>query len=151
METIITLDAIKRYAGQKEISLPEGTVITTEARAWANANGIRIKLGDKILAPSFNLFEKEKKEKRLVISVLGEDKVGIIAGVSGALAQQNVNILDINQTSLQGLFAMIMIVDVSECRVSFDDLKEILNKKGKEIGVRIDAHDEDVFRFMHRI
>ncbi|NPV44920.1 hypothetical protein H0A61_01088 [Koleobacter methoxysyntrophicus] len=151
METIITLDAIKKYAGQKEIALPESAVITGEAKAWAHANGISIKLGDKVLAPSPNLFKKSKKEKRLVISVLGEDKVGIIAGVSGALAQHNVNILDINQTSLQGLFAMVMIVDASECTVSFDDLKEVLNKKGKEIGVRIDAHDEDVFRFMHRI
>ncbi|HHU69842.1 MAG TPA: ACT domain-containing protein [Thermoanaerobacterales bacterium] len=103
--------------------------------------GIQIKRGDKIIPPT----------KRLVISVLGEDRVGIIAAVSNVLADHNVNILDINQTLLQEFFAMFMIVDASDCTVSYEKLKDLLVNKGKDIGVRIDVQDEDVFKFMHRV
>lgn len=141
MADIITLEDIKKFAGEKEIVFPEGVVITQGAGDWANSMGIRIKLGNKLVLPT----------KRLVISVLGEDKVGIIAAVSNVLADHNVNILDINQTLLQEFFAMIMVVDASDCTISYEKLKDILGNKGKDIGVRIDVQDEDVFRFMHRV
>ncbi len=141
MTNIITLEDIKKFAGEKVITLPEDVVITRGARAWANSMGIQIKRGDKIIPPT----------KRLVISVLGEDRVGIIAAVSNVLADHNVNILDINQTLLQEFFAMFMIVDASDCTVSYEKLKDLLVNKGKDIGVRIDVQDEDVFKFMHRV
>jgi len=141
MSNIITLEDIKKFAGKEEITFQEDTVITRGARAWANSMGISIKRGDNIIPPT----------KRLVISVLGEDRVGIIAAVSNVLADHNVNILDINQTLLQEFFAMIMLADVSDCTVSYEKLKDALVIKGEEIGVRIDVQDEDVFRFMHRI
>ncbi|MFO7152187.1 MAG: ACT domain-containing protein [Bacillota bacterium] len=89
--------------------------------------------------------------KKAVISVIGEDRVGIIAGISDVLAKNNVNILDITQTSIEGLFTMIMVVDISRCAVSFEELKKFLEERGKDLDVRVDAQREEVFRFMHRI
>ncbi|WP_059033256.1 ACT domain-containing protein [Tepidanaerobacter sp. EBM-49] len=88
---------------------------------------------------------------RAVISVIGEDKVGIIAGISDVLAKANVNILDITQTAIEGLFTMIMVVDISKANIDFEALKVKLSEKGEKIGVRVDAQREEVFHFMHRI
>jgi len=88
----------------------------------------------------------------VVITVLGKDRVGIVAEISGVLYQNNVNILDINQKILgEEIFAMTMLVDISLCKVSFAELKEQLGNKGEEIGLKIVAQHEDIFKFMHRI
>ncbi|MDN5364097.1 MAG: hypothetical protein PWQ91_1158 [Eubacteriales bacterium] len=94
--------------------------------------------------------EKEK-QNRIIVTVLGKDKVGIIAGITGVLADLNANILDIRQTIMQEFFTMIMIVDISKCRVDFDTLLARLQAKGEELGVKVNAQHEDVFSFMHRI
>lgn len=86
-----------------------------------------------------------------IITVIGEDKVGIIAGVTNELSKRNVNVLDISQTIIQGYFTMIMLVDLEKSEVSLKDLKEILNKKGEELQVSIRIQHEDVFNSMHRI
>lgn len=88
---------------------------------------------------------------RVVVTVLGQDRVGIIAGITSVLAGANVNILDISQTILEGLFAMIMIVDMAEAHVDLMGLQERLEEKGRELGVKVTALHEDVFRFMHRL
>ena len=88
---------------------------------------------------------------RVIVSVIGQDRVGIIARVSGALADANANILDISQTLLQEMFTMIMMVDVSNAAIGFDDLKRRLGELGTELGLAIDAQHEDVFRYMHRV
>jgi len=88
---------------------------------------------------------------RIIVTVLGRDRVGIIASVAGVLAENNINILDISQTILQGLFVMIIIADMTESRIALGPLKERLAAKGEELGVRIDAQHEDAFRYMHRI
>lgn len=92
-----------------------------------------------------------EKGKRAIITVLGHDRVGIIYAISGVLAQNNVNILDISQTILQGFFTMVMIVDVSESTAEFADLKSQLDSKGKELGLQVNLQHEDIFNFMHRI
>jgi len=89
--------------------------------------------------------------KRVIITVLGQDKVGIIAGVSTVLAENGVNILDISQTILQDIFTMVMVCDIGRCKIDFGALKEELEGKGREIGLQIQIQHEDVFRFMHRI
>ncbi|NLT95198.1 MAG: ACT domain-containing protein [Clostridia bacterium] len=94
---------------------------------------------------------QNKGSSRIVVTVVGKDKVGIIAGVANVLAEYNANILDISQTILQEFFTMIMIVDIGQCTVDFNVLKEKLITKGEEIGVKISAQHEDVFQFMHRI
>ncbi|NLU50870.1 MAG: ACT domain-containing protein [Syntrophomonadaceae bacterium] len=88
---------------------------------------------------------------RLIITVVGHDRVGIIAGISGILAAANVNILDISQTILQGFFTMVMVVDSKASTVELAELKELLVKKGEELGLVVNVQHEDVFRFMHRI
>lgn len=88
---------------------------------------------------------------RIIVSVIGQDKVGIIAGVSAILAQAQANILDISQTVMQDCFSMIMMVDLEKANVPFEDIKHLLAQTGGELGVRIDAQQEDVFRYMHRL
>lgn len=88
---------------------------------------------------------------RAIITVVGKDRVGIIAGVSNLLADTNVNILDISQTILQEYFTMIMLVDLSNMNATLEELKNKLNQKGDELGVSIKLQHEDVFRAMHRI
>jgi ACT domain-containing protein len=88
---------------------------------------------------------------RVIVTVIGQDRVGIIARVSGLLAEANANILDISQTLLQEMFTMIMMVDVSDATVGFDDLKRRLRELGTQLGLQIDAQHEDVFRYMHRV
>lgn len=88
---------------------------------------------------------------RAIITVIGKDKVGIIAGVSTVLADNNVNILDITQTTLQDVFTMIMLVDISAAAVSFSELSEKLENKGREIGLSVRIQHEDIFNSMHSI
>ena len=88
---------------------------------------------------------------RVIVTVIGQDRVGIIARVSGLLADANANILDISQTLLQEMFTMIMMVDVSSSPAGFDELKRRLRELGTELGLAIDAQHEDVFRYMHRV
>ncbi len=88
---------------------------------------------------------------RGIITVIGQDRVGIIAGVSGILSACNVNILDISQTTMQDLFTMMMLTDLANCNVDFDVLVQRLNELGQELGVSIRLQHEDIFNSMHRI
>ncbi len=95
--------------------------------------------------------KEDPKGNRVIVTVLGPDRVGIIAGVAQVLASNKINILDISQTILQEFLVMVMVADMSESASDMVELKEKLAEKGREIGVRIDAQHEDVFNFMHRI
>ena len=95
--------------------------------------------------------KEDSKGNRIIVTVLGPDRVGIIAGVAQVLASNKINILDISQTILQEFLVMVMVADMSESTRDMVELKEKLAEKGREIGVRIDAQHEDVFNFMHRI
>jgi ACT domain-containing protein len=88
---------------------------------------------------------------RIIVTVIGEDRVGIIAAVAALLAEAQANIVDISQTILHDMFTMIMVIDLANASVPFDELKRRLNAKGEEMRLRIDAQHEDVFRFMHRV
>ena len=86
-----------------------------------------------------------------IITVVGEDRVGIIAAVCIKLAGYNVNVLDISQTILQGNFTMIMAVDVSKSTVTFAALAEELSALGREMGLSIHIQREEIFDAMHTI
>ncbi len=86
-----------------------------------------------------------------ILSVLGEDRVGIVAAISRILAGSGANIEDIRQTIIGGIFSMTMLVTVDEERTPFDELQHQLTAAGEEIGVQVTLQREDVFRFMHRI
>ena len=89
--------------------------------------------------------------ERMVISVFGMDHPGIVAGVSQILAEASCSIIDINQTVVQGKFAMVIIGDTSRARESTAELKERLRRAGEQLGVRIYAQREDLFNAMHRV
>lgn len=89
--------------------------------------------------------------ERMVISVFGMDHPGIVAGVSQILADASCSIIDINQTVVQGKFAMVIIGDTSRARESTTELKERLRRAGEQLGVRIYAQREDLFNAMHRV
>jgi ACT domain-containing protein len=89
--------------------------------------------------------------ERLIISVFGLDHPGIVAGVSQILAETSCSIIDINQTVVQGKFAMVIIADASRARESTAELKERLRRAGEQLGVNIYAQREDLFNAMHRV
>jgi ACT domain-containing protein len=88
---------------------------------------------------------------KIIITVVGKDKVGIIAAVSAALARANVNILDISQTIMQDLFTMMMSADMSGSDVNLEELKERLGVIAIDIGLDIRIYNEELFNSMHRI
>lgn len=89
--------------------------------------------------------------KKIIITVLGNDRVGIIARVCTALAERNINILDISQTIVHGFFNMVMVADAAECSIGLDELIDELEGIGTEMGLRIQAQSEEIFQMMHRI
>ncbi|MGA9996685.1 MAG: ACT domain-containing protein [Pyrinomonadaceae bacterium] len=93
----------------------------------------------------------EGSAERLIISVFGVDHPGIVAGVSQVLAEADCSIVDINQTVVQGKFAMIIIANISRARESATALKDRFRKEGERLHVRIYAQREDLFNAMHRI
>jgi ACT domain-containing protein len=88
---------------------------------------------------------------RAIVTVIGEDRVGIVAKVATSLAESGANIEDISQTLMQDLFTMIMLVSLDESVADFAAVKERLRAVGEELGMKIDLQQEDVFRYMHRV
>ena len=93
----------------------------------------------------------DNMEKQAIITVLGRDRVGIIAAVSAELAKGDVNILDINQTILGDTFTMVMLVDYSAMKIEFSAMKDNLDKLGEQLGVEIRMQRKAIFDAMHRI
>ncbi|SDC23819.1 MULTISPECIES: ACT domain-containing protein [unclassified Candidatus Frackibacter] len=94
---------------------------------------------------------QEEKNNRIVVTVLGEDKVGIVANITTVLAEHKANIIDISQSLLQDLFSMIMLVDISEIDISFEELQNELQDAGQELDLKVMTQHEDIFRYMHRV
>ena len=88
---------------------------------------------------------------KAIVTVVGKDRVGIIANVCTALANYNVNVLDISQTVMLGYFTMMMATEVSMCNVPLGELVTEMEKVGKEMGLSIRVQREDIFEAMHRI
>ena len=88
---------------------------------------------------------------KAIITVIGKDTVGILAKVSGACSSANVNIVEVTQSVLQDMFAMIMLVEIDKASVGFDELRESLNKVGEDTNTKIYIMHEDIFNSMHKI
>ena len=88
---------------------------------------------------------------RAIISVIGTDRVGILASVSTACAEANVNIVDVTQSVLQNMFVMVMLVDITDMSVDFPILQQKMNALGEKIGMVIHVMHEDIVQSMHRI
>ena len=89
--------------------------------------------------------------KKIVITVIGADRVGIVAGVAKLLAKENINILDISQTILDGIFDMVLICDMEKANGSLKQIQDEMGELGKELGVDVRAQLADIFYAMHRI
>ena len=88
---------------------------------------------------------------QVVLTIVGKDKVGITAKVSNALAEMNINIININQNIMQGFFNMVLIADMSEANVPIAEAGDKMAALGEEIGVEIRLQSEEIFSAMHRI
>lgn len=88
---------------------------------------------------------------RVVLTIVGKDKVGITAKVSNALAEMNINIININQNIMQGFFNMVLIADMAEANVPIAEARDKMAALGEEIGVEIRLQCEEIFSAMHRI
>lgn len=88
---------------------------------------------------------------KAIVSVIGEDRRGIIAKVATALWEMNINVEDISQTIMQEYFTMIMLVDLSEANLAFDEISARLKQTGEKIGVDIRIQSEAIFQAMHRV
>jgi ACT domain-containing protein len=91
------------------------------------------------------------EQVKAILTVIGKDNVGIIAGVSNKLAELDVNILDVSQTIMNGYFTMMMILDLSAASDSFGEIKKSLADKGTELGVQIKIQREEIFTSMHSL
>jgi len=90
-------------------------------------------------------------EKRAIVTVIGVDKVGIIAHVGNVLSDIDINILDISQTVMQQYFTMIMLVDYNMCKKEFKEVKQYLASAGEQINMKISIQQEAIFNAMHKI
>ncbi len=88
---------------------------------------------------------------KAIVTVVGQDRVGIIAVVCSKLAEFNVNVLDISQTVMQGYFTMMMATEVSACNVPLAELARRMDELGVQMGLSIRVQREDIFQSMHRI
>lgn len=89
--------------------------------------------------------------KKAIVTVLGKDKVGIIASVTNCMSENNINILEIYQTVIDGYFSMMMITDISNMACTTEEIVEKLNKLSDEAGLRILFQRSEIFEAMHRI
>ena len=88
---------------------------------------------------------------KAILTVIGKDKVGIVAGISNGLLKLNINILDVNQTIMDKYFTMIMMLDLKDSNYGFDEIKSSLIKKGEELLVDVKIQREEIFNSMHTL
>lgn len=88
---------------------------------------------------------------KAILTVIGRDKVGIIAGISGELQKLDINIVDVNQTIMEEYFTMIMMLDLGKANTNFDESKEVLVLKGNELGVDVKIQRAEIFNVMHTL
>ncbi|WP_392564704.1 ACT domain-containing protein [Orbus wheelerorum] len=88
---------------------------------------------------------------KTILTVIGKDQTGIIAGISQKLYELNINILDVTQTIMDEYFTMIMLLDLAKINVSFDEVKNTLITKGDQLNVKVNIQREEIFDAMHRL
>ena len=88
---------------------------------------------------------------RAIVTIIGSDRVGIIAGIANVIADCNANILDISQSVIREYFTMIMMVDGTGASMSFEQLKQALDERAAQLGVQVQLQREEIFQAMHRV
>ena len=92
-----------------------------------------------------------KKAEKVIITVLGKDKTGIVATVSTALARLGANIEDMSSTKMQDMFVMLVLADISKAKKNFAGFRADLELVGKKAGLQVMVQHEDIFTYMHRL
>lgn len=119
------------------------------AAIWLGG-GIRVLSGGNLVTTVFFCIGR-KKMKRVVVTVIGADRVGIIAGVSNGLASHMINILTVSQTIVDGIFNMVLMCDMEASKDSLADIQKSMGEVGERLGVEVRVQLADVFYAMHRI
>ena len=88
---------------------------------------------------------------RAVLTVIGKDGVGILAKISTKCAEHNANIVDVNQTIMQDMFCMVMLVEIDKLYIAYTDFVDSMEKYGKDLGMKVHVMHEDIFHSMHTI
>ena len=88
---------------------------------------------------------------KAIVSVFSKDRIGIIADVCAVLAKMRVNVLDLSQTIMDGLFTMVMLVDTGTSDLPFGEIQQSLAKSGEELGLNIRIQSKDIFDAMHQV
>jgi ACT domain-containing protein len=94
---------------------------------------------------------KQKPAQICIVTITGDDKVGIIAKVATAMARANINIIDVNQKIMEDCFVMTMAVDITHASIPIEKIKSQLDKIGSQMDLNITLQDENIFKTMHRI
>ncbi len=94
---------------------------------------------------------KDKTSQICIVTIIGQDKVGIVAKLATAMARANINILDINQNVMEEHFVMTMAVDVTDATIDMGQIKKRLDRIGREMALKITVQDEKIFKAMHRV
>ncbi len=93
----------------------------------------------------------EKASQICIVTVTGEDRVGIIARLANAMAKANINIVDVNQKIMEDTFVMTMAVDIGQATIDMGQIKKQLDRIGRQIALKISIQDESIFKAMHRV
>lgn len=93
----------------------------------------------------------EKASQICIVTVTGEDRVGIIAKLANAMAKANINIVDVNQKIMEDTFVMTMAVDIGQATIGMGQIKKQLDRIGRQIALKISIQDESIFKAMHRV
>lgn len=160
LSQIITLPEVEHWEACRAVELKAGTVLTAAARDWLAKRGIEVTFTE-AAAPEAPVVSSSQPEglsstdgpevQRAVITVLGRDRVGIIAAVASTLATHGVNVLDISQTIFGDLFSMTMVVNIAHADVSFHELRAALDEVGSQMNLKVVIQLDTVFSFMHRV
>ncbi len=143
MGRFINKNNILSLSEDKKIILSDDDSITDDAISFAYKNGVNVYRLEHI---------KHKSVERVVVTVIGTDSTGIIAGATTICKDNSINILDISQTVLHGdIFTMAMVVDIKNASVELENFKEQLLDFAKDKNLQINLEHEDLFNFMHRI
>lgn len=91
------------------------------------------------------------RKEQVVITVLGENKPGVLAGITRAIADSNVSVEDVSQKIMQGLFALMMMTDFTTANCTFEEFQSRMQTVANNLMVKIIVQHEDVFRYQHRL
>ncbi len=140
----IAEQAVKQLGDQATVTNIEQVVHETVQRLSKESGAVNE-------SQTSSLSNKNKKDDRVIVTAFGENKIGILAGMTGCLAETKCDVIDLSQKILQEFFTIMLLVDISYSDLSFDSIKEKLIKTGEEFDLKVIVQHEQIFKTMHRV